>query len=359
MTASDLSLTTAQRVRAYLSDPLNIARILAIVGQLGNLHYTSKLWNDRLSPPHLPVIEALAQIPFTPLLATTALSALLLPRAGAVVHALTIVLAILGDEARIQPTLICHATIILCCAFGPKSVNIARAYLIAMWFFAGFHKWLSPAFFRDTAPWMLHGIIKHPPAWMDKYVGWVLCFGEMALGLLAFIPKTRRFAAIGAVILHLSILIDLGPWGHRWNTAVWAWNLTMIFCAPVLFWPWRESLKESFLSTQRWLRPMFAVVLLGPALWYVGLQHPYLAHHLYTDGLPTAEWCSGEDLLCTTDRGNDEVYNSLNVPLPPTHHTLTAYFQRNCMHGDRLTINEPRRFLRWRGIRTIEVRCPR
>ncbi len=364
MTLTETPTTTTlqsrlARVLAYVSDPLTVARWVAIIGQLGNLHYTQKLWNSRTSPATLPVIEALGTVSFTPMLAATALSALFIPRIGAVVHALVIVTAILGDETRIQPTLICHATIILCCAFGPKTINVARAYLVAMWFFAGFHKLLSPAFFRDTAPWILQGLSKHPPVWLSKSFGWVLCVGEMALGLLAFIPKTRRLAAIGAVALHIGIFATLGPWGHRWNTAVWPWNLAMALIAPLLFWPWRESLRQSVQSTQRWLRPMLAVVLIGPALLYLGLQHPYLSHHLYTDGLPTTEWCSGEDLLCTNDRGNDEVYSSLNVPLPPTHHTLAEYFRRNCAHNDRLTIREPRRFVRARGITTIELRCPR
>jgi hypothetical protein len=334
-------------------------RWITIIGQLGNIYYTQKLWSNRSNPPTLPLVNALGSVSFTPLLVVTAISALVLPKVGSVIHALIILLAIFGDETRVQPTLICHGTIMLCCAFGLKSLNVARAYLVGMWFFAGFHKLLSPAFFRDTAPWMLQGLSKHPPLWLSKSFGWLLCGGEMALGVLAFFPKTRRLAAMGAIALHVGIFLDLGPWGHRWNTAVWSWNITMALCAPLLFWPWRESLKQSVLNTHRALRPLFAVVLLGPALWYVGLQHPYLAHHLYTDGLPTAEWCSGEDSVCTTDRGNDEVYSSLNVPLPPTHHTLAAYFLANCVHGDRLTIHEPRRFLRAQGITQVTVRCAR
>jgi hypothetical protein len=249
--------------------------------------------------------------------------------------------------------------VLLGTGWGPRAWPIARVYLGSMWLYAGVHKLLSAGWFTGTAPWLLVALTKTPSPMVSKWFPWVIAGGEALLGALALVPRTRRLAAAGGVLLHLGILYDLGPWGHKWNEAVWPWNAALALLSPLLFWPSaRDSLVRSVRSAHRATLAVCALLVIGPLLWHVGLYPPYFSHHLYSEDLPTSRWCSASN-LCTDERANDEVYSALRVPLPPATSTITQYFQARCAPGDRLELTDPRRWFARRGQARITVLCAR
>lgn len=346
-------------LRRWIGDaPLSThaARTIAALAQCATVWITWKLWLVRTSPPNLPLGPTIA-LPFGHALIATALLAVIAPRVGAVLHAIVLAVAIAADLTRVQPASYCFAILLLATAFGASATALGRLFLASLWFYAGFNKLLSHGWFTGTAPWLLTAIVKHPTPWVSKWFPWVIAAGELSLGPLALIPRTRKLAALGAIALHVGILVDLGPWGHNWNRAVWPWNLGLALAAPLLLWPWHgEAPRETAARTHKLALGAGLALLIAPALWHVGMFPAYFAHHLYSEDLPTARWCTS-DSACSNERGNDEVYAALQVPLSPSVPIIRAHFLARCQRGETLIIEESRRWFVRRGQGRITVPC--
>jgi uncharacterized membrane protein YphA (DoxX/SURF4 family) len=334
------------------------ARTIAALSQCATVVVTWQLWSARADPPLLPLGPTMA-VPFGHALIATALASVAFARAGSALHALVLVLAMIADRTRVQPSAYCFAVLLVGTGWGARGWLVARVALASLWFYAGFNKLLSPGWFSGTAPWLLSALTKTPTPLVTKWFPWVMAGGEALLGLLALIPFTRRLAALGAVLLHAGILLDLGPWGHNWNPAVWPWNIGLALLAPLLLWPWQsEGPRESARGAHTLALAASAWLLLAPLLWHVGLYPAYFSHHLYSEDLPTARWCSS-DGSCANERGNDEVYASLKVPLSPSIPIIRAHFLARCHRGEYLVLEEPRRWFIRRGQGRITVPCAR
>jgi hypothetical protein len=59
--------------------------------------------------------------------------------------------------------------------------------------------------------------------------------GELLVGLLLLNAGTRKFGCLSAVVLHVTLLIVLGPWGLNHHAGVLLWNACFLCLLPVLF----------------------------------------------------------------------------------------------------------------------------
>ncbi|MCH1438039.1 MAG: hypothetical protein L7W43_00175 [Rubripirellula sp.] len=59
---------------------------------------------------------------------------------------------------------------------------------------------------------------------------------ELLAGLGLYLPRTRRLSVIVLILMHVSLLILLGPWGLNHSRGVLLWNLMLIAQAYLLFW---------------------------------------------------------------------------------------------------------------------------
>ena len=348
-------------MKRWINDPATpatVARTLAALGQCATVLVTWALFSARRELPLLPLGPSIA-LPFGHALIATALASIVFPRVGSVSHAVVLMLAMIADTARVQPSVYTLAAIMVGASFGARGWVFARVFLGAMYFYAGLNKLLSPGWFTGTAPWLLTALTKTPTALVSKWFPWVIAGGEALLGVLVMIPRARRLAAIGAVLMHAGILYDLGPWGHKWNESVWPWNIALALAAPLLLWPWHgEKPKETIELSSRAALVASGWLIVAPLLWHVGLWPAYFAHHLYSEDLPTAQWCT-RDGLCQSERGNDEVWNGLKVPLSPSVPIIKRYFLARCAAGDRLVVRDSRRWFVRRGQGEVTVLCAR
>lgn len=348
-------------MKRWITDPATppaIARTIAALGQCATVLVTWSLYSARQEPPLLPLGPSIP-LPFGHALIATALASIVLPRIGSVAHALVLLVAMAADTTRVQPSVYTLAAIMVGASFGARGWVFARVFLGAMYFYAGLNKLLSPGWFTGTAPWLLTALTKTPSAFVSKWFPWAIGGGEALLGVLVFVPRARRLAAMGAVFMHAGILYDLGPWGHKWNESVWPWNIALALLAPLLLWPWhRETVRETVDRSHRAALVASAWLIVAPLFWYVGLWPAYFSHHLYSEDLPTAQWCTQHG-ACLNDRGNDEVWNALKVPLSPSVPIIQRYFLARCASGDRLIVREPRRWFVRRGQAEVTVLCAR
>lgn len=350
----------ASWVHAVRSGQLAAAGMVAfrwlVVGcQVATLLITWPLWQVHESPPMLPALP-LPQLDLGILLMLSLGVVLVRPVPGVALHTGLMVYACLIDQTRLQPEIVSLIFLLWGSLPLETAKAFARAHLISMWAFAGINKLLSPEFMHGTAQWILGGLVKSPPPLLRENAGYVIAFAELGVGLLALFPKTRRLAAISALVLHAVIILDLSPLGHNWNQSVWPWNLALAFSGFALIAAWKDGPLRSLGRCHPLVRPAVALVALAPIGFYVGITDAYLAHNLYTSNTLRADSCR-EGRGCGADPYTSATWRAFNVPLPPEHRLFEAYFQRTCQPGDSLVIKDSRRWAQIQGFSQRTVAC--
>jgi hypothetical protein len=272
-----------------------------------------------------------------------------------------------------------------------------------VWFFAGLHKLLSAAYLFETGPRMWRNTLGEMSDEQAVLLSIATAVFELSIGILAMFPAARRAVPWMAALLHGGILLSLVV--QRWNTAVWPWNIALIAAAFSLYgWRNRSAEEEAAAPPEQVLAPLpwrwrllALVVLLYPALYYVGLCDGYMAWCVYSSNTPSAHYYTAvprsaaastrpvPGLAAASTRrvprpetdglspreGIDEAWNAadleaalqtasgeelqfkhfaqLNVPLPPAPRLFERYFRKVARPGDVLTIDDPRPIMHWRG----------
>jgi hypothetical protein len=210
----------------------------------------------------------------------------------------------------------------------------ARFVLAATYFWSGALKanysFLHRTWIEFSTP--LLALLAPPAAELLRGSGFIVPLLECTIGCALLWRRTRRFAVIGAVLMHGTILALLIAAGE--NTVVWPWNVAMPLLTIVLFWRADARSHEILLGRGSPLHWAF-VVLLGfmPALSLVGLWPADLSVSLYAgniaqavvtvdpsglDRLPPAvranTWQRSSPMFIDLNRWS---YDALNVPAYP------------------------------------------
>jgi hypothetical protein len=310
------------------------------------------VWENRPSDsqlaPMLPVWDGLPQFDFGWLLVGSLLLILVFPRTGLVALSTVLVMSVLWDRTRLQP----HYVLVFLMLGTLPNINaqlLARANLISLWFWAGFHKliidFIKPdgmAGFRgDVIPTDLARFfpVTHY-SWnthdLGVAMGWMIAVTEISLGLLCFVPRARWVVAIIALVSHATILVwnCLGP-----HCNLVGWNIALGLAGFVLILPWREWPWVSWRRCNLFTRVAAIVLLVSPALFYVNGLAAYLSYCIYVPNNPFGIlFRPGEEPKSVTFVG----YEIVNFPLSPADSILEAYFNKIRQPGDVMVIHDPR-----------------
>lgn len=308
----------------------HIVCAVAAVAQITTIRWTWDLWAERSSPPNLPVVDFIASIRWAPMLIVLCVATAIRPRWGGPAFGAALLMACLGDQTRIQPGVIAVAVLMIAPAYGDPGRAIARWHLCAMWLWAGLHKFMSPEWEDFGARFIADSLGRS--GWRG-FIAAALPLFELGLGLTALIPRAWRLTAVGAVLLHVGIVVTLSPHYADWNSSVWPWNAAVAVAAPLLYRP----------ATAGTPRPSRAVaagaiaLVAFPALFYVGAVDAYLSHNVYTANTASAVVCRPAEASCT-GASFDATWDELNVPLPPEPRLFRQTFDITCEPGDVLWI---------------------
>jgi hypothetical protein len=354
-----------------------ILRTAAVAAQAATIWITWPLWQvrhyvaDQLVPqtPNLPAFS-LPQVDVAPWLVGTLVLVMLVPRWGVLLHGIALVWAILLDQIRMQPECISLWVLMLGSLHSPSCKLLARSHLIALWFFAGFHKLISPEYYEAVVPFMMGRAPGTTLAASEIVWGALGALVEMALAVLAVVPRTRRACAVMAVPFHLLVLSWLAL-RLQWNYSVCPWNAAIAIAALTLVWPWRTTLLADWREAWRPVRVVVAAVLFSPLLFYVGLFDPFLCYCVYTENTPRA-WIVrvpsdlGDAIKNGTAGTNGNSHNGglapsaltvlpdaeltelsdlrpgIEVAIPPEHRLFEACFEQMAEPGDTLVIQDRR-----------------
>ena len=161
-----------------------------------------------------------------------------------------------------------------------------------IYFFSGISKFNS-SFIHDI--WqnlILHHFfaIEHTNTWMLR-AGYLLPVAEMLAGIGLLTIRMRRLSILFLAIMHLLILMGIGPFGLAINSVVWPWNIAM----PVLL--FRLFYYASFRYKQKINWKPFTWITL--ALWWImpwlqlaGYWDKYLSSVLYSGGVEQLYICT-------------------------------------------------------------------
>ena len=318
-------------------------RWLLVATQSATILTTWPLWNVRTSPPMLPVWNG-PSVSFGLLLLASLAVILFRPRLGIILHAALLLVAMSLDQMRLQPEFISQAILLWGTLPSRTARTICRAHLIALWFFAGLHKLLSPGFYTGDAHWLVTSFFSDVSPTLTAFVGLVIAGSEITLAVMALLPTMRKNAVRLAYALHLGILCIL-MFGLHWDEAVWPWNLALAVAGQVMIGSWKGKLKLDFRRLKFVARAAVAFILIGPLAYYPGLLDTYLCHVLYSNHAPNA-WIQHAD----DETSYIDTRPQLKVPDPQIHRLYEAHFQAVAQPGDRLEIFDPRLWYRWRRI---------
>lgn len=239
----------------------------------------------------------------------------------------------------------------------PGALFLSRVHVIVLWFYAGLHKFLSPDLLEATASRFaelrpLDGALHLLP-----FVA-LLPALEIAMALMAIMPRTRWAAAYLAIPVHLTILAALAmaqPEAAR-NIAVWPWNLALACAGVALFLPWKRAVAADFLVQRHVVQGAALILAISPLGFYLGLVDAYPAHQLYSAGIAKATIsCPG---VCDASRDINATWFDLHVPLPPQPRLYRELFARNCQAGDVLKIVDPHPSFWSQDASGVPISCP-
>ena len=314
-----------------------IAYRTIVVAQLATVVLTWDLWQQRTTPPLLPIFDTLPQISMGPLLIIVLTISLFATRLATISYLLVLIYAFLADQTRLQPEFVSMALLLISIEFEFARF-IGRAHLITLWVWSGIHKMLSHGFETDLM-WISEWINIPTPA-----LRWIIPIMEVSLGVAAITYRTRKFAILMAICLHGGILILLI--GNNWNSAVWPWNIALPAASVFLL---NESKGYKFtnnfqkLNVQTQTHALAALIWtiawIYPAGFYLGISNAYMSHNLYSGNTKTAFVCAintDHDWKCFNLSAKTN--KSLNVPLPPESYIFKSQFKRSCKPNETLFI---------------------
>ena len=267
---------------------------------------TWPLWIPTDRFPTVPVAELLCPVPAAVdlmllglvVLSSTALFLLGPKNAWSTKLWLSLAVALTGcfllNQHRFQPW--AYQMAVLAIFFGLAPPTTARRLTIwltlSIYFYSALSK-LNPSFVNELGTDFLQtfgtfvGMTWDAEALVTwKWLALVFPLFEFATFLLLLSARTRRVGVIAACLMHLGLLLVLGPLGLSHSWGVLQWNLFFIVQVVLLFWfsPEQAAAPHDAAAASRtsWLAQTVCIlVLLFPVLELIGLGDPWPAWVLY------------------------------------------------------------------------------
>lgn len=191
------------------------------------------------------------------------------------------------DTVRWQPweyTYLCFLLILIINFYKPKNILLlSHIFLVSIYLFSGLHKmnrdflsvvWLNLVL-TDCLGLSVDFIVKYKLF----YAGLIIPFTEVILAILLFISKSRKKISYVLILMHFVILIFIGPFGLKYNSVVWPWNLAIIFILIITYAKPIEKLDKTFLVHHfYWLILWFVM----PVFSLFGMWYQYFSFNLYS-----------------------------------------------------------------------------
>ena len=136
-------------------------------------------------------------------------------------------------------------TLFLNLASPRVALRCCRVLVIGIYFYSAVSK-LDAGFVQTQGPWLWQGMLRafgvmtqtwEPPSQLGMLTFPVV---ELLVAIALCFHRMRRWGVAGAWVMHLGLLLALGPWGWDQKPGVLLWNGFFLVSVRLLFWPRRE-----------------------------------------------------------------------------------------------------------------------
>jgi hypothetical protein len=117
----------------------------------------------------------------------------------------------------------------------------SRLLVTGIYFYSAVSK-LDAGFTQTQGPWLWQGLCRamsiETSAWGKANPTAFLIFplGELLVAAALVFRRWRRWGIALSVVMHVALLLALGPWGWQQRPGVLLWNLYFLSSIPLLFW---------------------------------------------------------------------------------------------------------------------------
>lgn len=216
------------------------------------------------------------------------------------------VLSCLLDQNRLQPWDYQYLFILFVFLVNKKGdIKALSAFLFilaSIYIYGGLGK-LNMGFLHSIWTKMLLEQFFHMSAktalqtWLQN-CGYLAGVFEIITGFGLLFNKTRKIAAAMLILLHVFILIFLGPLGLKYNIVVWPWNVAMMGYLYLLSFRGKEVMLPLRQMFAGWNIPVAICWGILPALNFIGLWDNYLSSGIYSGKLPAMSICIKDTSKC-------------------------------------------------------------
>lgn len=200
------------------------------------------------------------------------------------------------DQNRLQPWFFNYLFILCILQFYKQrvdepnnfiSVFMCLQVLVALiYIFSGLQKF-NAFFATDTFPWMidpLKNVLNAKQVALLSKSGKLIPWIELFTGIGLLVKPLRFIALPLVIIMHVFILMMLGPMGRSFNYVIWPWNIVMILLCLLLY----SNVKQerffdiSFLFKHVSFYLVMLVMLVLPVFSFSNKYDSYLSSSLYS-----------------------------------------------------------------------------
>jgi hypothetical protein len=213
-----------------VADRFHWLRVTVALASLVGLLLSAKLWLSARWYPLTPVVASLPSIaPPVDLLLFGLLLLLAIVLVGS--SSRWAILAWIGlagllcleDQSRWQPWIYQYAFMLAALALGPRSgsrreadpvtLNTCRFIVASLYVWSELQK-LNAGFALDVVPYLGGPLVARSPAATLYALGSLIAVFELGVGIGLLTRRYRHPSVLGAALLHLAIMVALGPWGR-------------------------------------------------------------------------------------------------------------------------------------------------
>jgi hypothetical protein len=266
-----------------------------------------RIWTTNRLFPTAPVLESFDQIPpaihlILFLLSLLFIGLLFVYNKNKIILVSLLIVEIsscLLDQNRWQPweyQCIFIIFIFLINSNKQSLIIISFAFILAStYFYSGCNK-LNESFLQNVWTYMLlKSFLKVPQGiaemrWLH-YSGYLLALFEFACGIGLLFPKTQKTAARALILMHLLILLFLGPFGLNYNKVIWPWNVVMILYLYIIFFKSNANALSFMPIFRGWNKLVLICWGILPAFSFVGYWDSYLSSSIYSGKSPQMFIC--------------------------------------------------------------------
>ena len=212
---------------------------------------------------------------------------------------------VIANQHRLQPWHWLFMLSMLAATTTPAwaAIRVLRAIVASVYIFSALSR-ASPEIvdgMTGQIVGMLYRLAELPRASSDTNVvsvtAWIFVAGELAAGTGMLFHRIRRCSIIASVVLHLTLITALGPFGLKHHWGVLIWNAMFLCLVPMLWAPMLFAARQGVSTREKrsatkpnpashrviWrYRMMLVLVILFPASGLFGIADNWLSWQLYS-----------------------------------------------------------------------------